>query len=362
MLASRQLLTLAKWMQTWADDARAARLKAKHAFKQRKLAAADGPSTSLTTTAAAAGAVSKGSAAATHQKHSKGNGAGGGGGRGNVRAAVSSDSESESDSSSSSGSESADELRGLLKGIDDQTEELLIRELLRNQPRGDKNLKVRTLISSSGNGSSSSRTGAYWESKGGERGVSGGSISGGRGINWSRWKPWFQPDCPFCVREVEELMELERQHKKGAGAAGAAAAAGAGLDPPDYPWRYELYLQQQKGCVSGGGGGPSAATTAASATGGDRPGHHPVLKGGGNRGSKSASPAAAASGVKDPRNLHGSVYGCWPVPWDCPFRYRRLMWRLLGRVKPSALHFWAEREHMCAHATGAQKWRHMVIT
>jgi hypothetical protein len=151
---------------------------------------------------------------------------------------------------------------------------------------------------------------------------------------------------------VEEIMEMERKHRRTAGGAGgtgaaaagtgaAGAAAAASLDPPGYPWKSHLYTQQHH----------------------HQQHHHQQQQHGPPNSSgimPSRAAASSSSSISPPQSLHPSCYGSWPVPWDCPFKFRRLVWRLLGRLKPSSLRFWAEREHMCAHAPHSKKWKHMV--
>ena len=44
-----------------------------------------------------------------------------------------------------------------------------------------------------------------------------------------------------------------------------------------------------------------------------------------------------------------SPYGSWPVAYDDPFLWRRLMWRLLGKLSPEAQAFYAQYLGMCPH-------------
>ena len=155
------------------------------------------------------------------------------------------------------------------------------------------------------------------------------SSKGKRGddIDWERWKPWFQPSCSFCRKEVQEVIAQEKQQQEqqeasvsctsapAAAVAGGGVAGGAGAGrPPLHPWEEQQQQQQQQTPEEG----------------------------------------------QQPRPLHDSCYGSWPVPWDCPFKWRRLVWRLLGRLKPTALRFWAEREQMCAHCGDEKIWQYVV--
>ena len=175
---------------------------------------------------------------------------------------------------------------------------------------------------------------------------SGGSSSGdgGReGIEWEKWKPWFKPECSLCRKEVQELVQQQQQQQrrreKGPSSGSeAAAAAAAAAGPAYHPWDAPRSKQQQQD--------PGQASTSYHAS--TTAGAGAAAAGGGGGGNGNSPP------------LHGSCYGAWPVPWDCPFKFRRLMWRLMGRVKPTALRFWAERVGMCAHATDEAAWYHVV--
>jgi hypothetical protein len=220
-------------------------------------------------------------------------------------------------------------------------------------------------------------------SRGRENGHSSSSSSGN--IDWEKWQPWFRPDCSLCRKEVEELMEEEQQQQevspmKSDCMASDAAAAGSGrggnLPPSSSSAAAAEVAAEAAARVGRGGAGGSMSTTAASASG---PAFYPwdevrakqQLHDSGqaiapDHPSPSSSAAASAAGgggggdgVSEP-NLHGSCYGSWPVPWDCPFKFRRLMWRLMARVKPTALRFWSERVGMCAHATDGKAWYHLV--
>ena len=206
-------------------------------------------------------------------------------------------------------------------------------------------------------------------------------------IDWDQWHPWFRPDCSLCRKEVEELLQMreeqqqqQRRWKKApsSGSAqgpGAAAAAGELL---------QMREEQQ------GRARCSTATWAAAVAEATEQGRtilpwdwheqqqqqqeqqqEEQQKQQGEHGygqeaqhEKTAGAAAAAGGGGggngDVPPLHGSCYGAWPVPWDCPFRYRRLMWRLMGRVKPTALRWWADTMAMCAHCPDELQWQGVV--
>lgn len=51
---------------------------------------------------------------------------------------------------------------------------------------------------------------------------------------------------------------------------------------------------------------------------------------------------------KHPNSSKGP-YSSWPVPYDDPFIWRRLIWRLLGKVSPGAQAFYAQYLNMCPH-------------
>ena len=155
------------------------------------------------------------------------------------------------------------------------------------------------------------------------------SSNGGSKEGKDRWWPWFRSDCSFCKKEVEELIEEEQQQQQQQQeqqSSSSASAAAAG--PAYYPWQETTQQQQQEQSEEGTEG------------------------------------AAAADGGGENRDppLHDSCYGAWPVPWDCPFKFRRLMWRLMGRVKPMALQFLAEQFGMCAHCGDEQHWQALVST
>jgi hypothetical protein len=158
---------------------------------------------------------------------------------------------------------------------------------------------------------------------------SSGDERGSKDSSWDRWWPWFRSDCSFCRKEVEELLEEEQQQQQQSSSSPAGGTAAAAAGPAYYPWQ-ETQQQQQTS-------EPLVESTEAAAGAG----------GGGGEG------------ASEPL-LHDSVYGAWPVPWDCPFRFRRLMWRLMARVKPMALEFLAEQFGMCAHCGEGLHWKTLV--
>ena len=206
---------------------------------------------------------------------------------------------------------------------------------------------------SNGNEASSSRSngGSGSSSRGSGNEASSSGSSGARGrngsskIDWDQWRPWFRPDCSLCRKEVEELIQqrqqwLQQQQQEGGvhckvSQPPPSAAAGAEVpvvEPGALPWDWQHHQQQQQQ--------QGASATAATPPDGE---------GGAGGGATSNTPP-----------LHGSCYGAWPVPWDCPFKFRRLMWRLMGRVKPTALRFWADVVGFCAHCPDEKNWQSFV--
>lgn len=51
-----------------------------------------------------------------------------------------------------------------------------------------------------------------------------------------------------------------------------------------------------------------------------------------------------------------SHYGDWAVETDCPFMWRRLVWQLLGRLKPYSQQFYRYKAHMCPHTDNNALW------
>jgi len=45
----------------------------------------------------------------------------------------------------------------------------------------------------------------------------------------------------------------------------------------------------------------------------------------------------------------GNLYSSWPVAYDDPFLWRRLMWKLLGKLSPHAQAFYAQYLALCPH-------------
>jgi hypothetical protein len=111
-------------------------------------------------------------------------------------------------------------------------------------------------------------------------------------------------ECPVCAAEEAAADAAAAAADT---AAAAAAAAGVGV----------------------GGGGAAALPAANSSSGG----------GGG-----------ASAGL----------YGRFPVPWSDPFMMRRLLWDLLGRVKPTAQQWFKTHANLCPHRGWESLW-HLVV-
>jgi hypothetical protein len=153
-------------------------------------------------------------------------------------------------------------------------------------------------------------------------------------IDWSAWVPWFNPGCPLCVQEVQDLMAEQQQQQQGAAAGGARGEVPLRCRPGYHPWTAE-----------------AATTAAAAAAAGGENGHaHP------DHPSNDTSSSSSSPGGP----WLSSCYGSWPVPWSCAFRYRRLLWRLLARLKPRAAAFYAQQAGMCAHVSGTHLWEKVV--
>lgn len=67
--------------------------------------------------------------------------------------------------------------------------------------------------------------------------------------------------------------------------------------------------------------------------------------GSGNADSSSKSHTSSSGGDG------GSPFLSFPVPYDDPFLYRRLLWRLLGKLSPEAQALLAKHAHICPHHT-----------
>jgi hypothetical protein len=168
-----------------------------------------------------------------------------------------------------------------------------------------------------------------------------GAAQGGA-VDWSAWVPWFNPGCPLCVQEVQDLMaEQQQQQQQAAAAGGARAEVPLRCRPGYHPWT--------------AGAATTAAAAAAAAAGGNQGPPHPDAI---NSTTSTASSSSSSSSPGGP--WLSSCYGSWPVPWSCAFRYRRLLWRLLARLKPRAAAFYAQQAGMCAHNQDADMWSCVV--
>jgi hypothetical protein len=160
-------------------------------------------------------------------------------------------------------------------------------------------------------------------------------------IDWSAWVPWFHPGCPLCVQEVQDLMAEQQQQQQAAAAGGARAEVPLRCRPGYHPWTAEAAT--------------TAAAAAAAAAGGGENGHaHP------DHPSNNTSTSSSSSSSSPGGPWLSSCYGSWPVPWSCAFRYRRLLWRLLARLKPRAAAFYAQELVACPHSTDTSLWEHVV--
>jgi hypothetical protein len=71
-----------------------------------------------------------------------------------------------------------------------------------------------------------------------------------------------------------------------------------------------------------------------------------------NSGGSSSSSQQAAAGL----------YGALPVPWSDPFMMRRLLWDLLGKLKPTAQAWFKQYADMCPHTDEGALWRMVVLS
>jgi hypothetical protein len=216
--------------------------------------------------------------------------------------------------------------------------------------------------------------------RGQENGDSNSTSSSSGNIEWEKWRPWFRADCSLCRKEVEELIQQQQQKKQerqqqgglpsswlpqsSATASAAMPESGLGTLPWDFPYKQQQQQQEEREAAAAADEGsrfpsqfPSSSSAEAEAAelGCTVPGQYPPTS------SSAAAAEAAGRVVGDEPNLHGSCYGSWPVPWDCPFKFRRLMWRLMARVKPTALRFWGEVIGLCPHCPDdVQMWQSFV--
>jgi hypothetical protein len=77
--------------------------------------------------------------------------------------------------------------------------------------------------------------------------------------------------------------------------------------------------------------------------------------------------AEASSSNADTAECSGSqqaaagLYGALPVPWSDPFMMRRLLWDLLGKLKPTA-QAWFRQYGMCPHDSTPINWSMVVLS
>jgi hypothetical protein len=71
----------------------------------------------------------------------------------------------------------------------------------------------------------------------------------------------------------------------------------------------------------------------------------------------SSSAAAAAAGGEA-----GGLYGNLPVPWSDPCLMRRLLWELLGKLKPAAQQWFKYHGHVCPHRRDVKIWQFVVMS
>jgi len=76
----------------------------------------------------------------------------------------------------------------------------------------------------------------------------------------------------------------------------------------------------------------------------------------------SSKAAERLAGRDNSSNSSGSsgLYGQFPVSWSDPFMMRRLLWDLLGKVKPTAQAWFKKHARMCPHRMSINVW-HMVV-
>jgi len=76
----------------------------------------------------------------------------------------------------------------------------------------------------------------------------------------------------------------------------------------------------------------------------------------------SSSPNSNSACGITPTSSSGSsgLYGQFPVSWSDPFMMRRLLWDLLGKIKPTAQAWFKKHARMCPHSTSVRFW-HMVV-
>jgi hypothetical protein len=158
-------------------------------------------------------------------------------------------------------------------------------------------------------------------------------------IDWSAWVPWFNPGCPLCVQEVQDLLaqQQQQQQQQAAAAGGARGEVPLCCRPGYHPWTAEAATSAAPAAAAGSNQGASPSDGPTTTT------------------TSSSSSSGAPTG---PWLL--SCYWSWPVPWSCAYRYRRLLWRLLARVKPGAAAFYQQEASMCAHVADHTLWRKVV--
>jgi hypothetical protein len=74
-----------------------------------------------------------------------------------------------------------------------------------------------------------------------------------------------------------------------------------------------------------------------------------------------AGACSSSSGSSSSPDAAG-LYGALPVPWSDPFMMRRLLWDLLGKLKPTAQAWFRDQMFMCPHRGLSREWRMVVMS
>jgi hypothetical protein len=78
--------------------------------------------------------------------------------------------------------------------------------------------------------------------------------------------------------------------------------------------------------------------------------------------SSSSSSTSSTSPGSSSQQAAAGLYGALPVPWSDPFMMRRLLWDLLGKLKPTAQAWFREHWFMCPHRLDIVAWHAVVLS
>jgi hypothetical protein len=70
----------------------------------------------------------------------------------------------------------------------------------------------------------------------------------------------------------------------------------------------------------------------------------------------------SCSGGVSSQQAAAGLYGALPVPWSDPFMMRRLLWDLLGKLKPTAQAWYKQHLFMCPHRGLSREWHMLVMS